>query len=205
MNLSFISNTCVGAGLFHRFNIKPYNNPFISTLIPDDTQFVKLVNNLHYYASVLPVIETPKINYYNHHEIKTPYPVVFLDDIEIHCIHETDNAICLDKFSRRFERFKDFLKDSNNKVYAVLSFSELISNNDFPQSLITDFLQPVSTDIIKIFVGPTKWRTEQHIHYIGINEWDNVELTKNESNIFTFNDQGRLNDSFFNYINNIHS
>jgi len=31
---------------------------------------------------------------------------MFLDDIEIHWIHETDQNICLDKYNRRLERIK---------------------------------------------------------------------------------------------------
>jgi hypothetical protein len=200
MNLSFVSNTCVGWRLFENFDIKPYNNPFISTLIPDDNQFVKLINNLNYYVDILPVIGNPKINYYNHPDIRIPYPVIFLEDIEIHCIHENDNTECLDKFLRRIERFKDFLKDDNNKTFVVLSFSEMFMNHEFTESVIADFLKPISKYIIKIFLGPSKWYNEENKHYIIVNKWDDLEITRNENNLITWSNQDLVSNTIINYI-----
>jgi uncharacterized protein (DUF1919 family) len=203
MNLSFVSNNCVGWRLFEKFNVKPYNNPFIATLIPDDYQFIKLINNLTYYANVLPAIDKPKINRLHHPEIKTEYPVIFLEDIEIHCIHEIDNNSCLNKFKRRIERFQRFLKDDNNKIYIVLTYSQLISSRKFPKLLIMDFLKPVSDNIVKIFLGPSKYYIEENKHYININEWDNIEPTKDKNNLFIFDDADKTVEIVFNCINNI--
>ena len=44
MNTIIISNTCIGNMLIKKYNIYPYNNPFISTLIPNDTDYIKLIN-----------------------------------------------------------------------------------------------------------------------------------------------------------------
>ena len=41
-----------------------------------------------------------------HDEINTPYPVMYLDDIEIHWIHENDKNTLLEKYYRRIERYK---------------------------------------------------------------------------------------------------
>lgn len=45
MEKIFISNTCTGIELIKLNNIYPYNNPFIGTLIPNDFDYIKLINN----------------------------------------------------------------------------------------------------------------------------------------------------------------
>ena len=48
-----------------------------------------------------------KLKYYLHKDISIPYPVIHLDDIEIHFIHENNNDLCINKFNRRLERLKN--------------------------------------------------------------------------------------------------
>ena len=94
----------------------PYNNPFITSLIPNDADYLKLVNNFEKYIVLSGILGEAKKDslfaiqnkniYYIHHEIKTPYPVIYLGDIEIHYIHENNEEICLNKFNRRMERMR---------------------------------------------------------------------------------------------------
>jgi uncharacterized protein (DUF1919 family) len=200
MGFSFISNSCVGMDLFNAFGIK-YNNPFIGTLIQNDEDYIKLVNNIEFYANETPIIDLPKQPYYKHPDIPTTYPVLFLGDIEIHCMHETDNFVLLEKFTRRLERFRLFLQNKNNKIFAVFSFSELLNNRNI-RLFIDDFFQHDNNKynyVEKIFLGPTKYN-KQYTHYIDMDEWDNIALTRNSSNVYVFNNQNKNVVKFKEYI-----
>jgi uncharacterized protein (DUF1919 family) len=199
---SFFSNTCIGWCLFNEFDIHPYNNPFIGSLIQNDLDYIKLINNLSSYIDVDPIVDEPKQNYYQHPEILIPYPVIFLGDIEIHYIHEKDDTVCLEKFLKRWQRFRSFLKENNDvKMFAVLSFSEFLNDHDNIEEIIDAFLQPsVNSNVTKIFLGPTKYNIKNYENYINVDAWDNVELTRNQSNVYNFNNQPFTIKLFYDYI-----
>ena len=97
-----ISNSCLGFGLSDNIYTGEYNNPFVATLIPDDENYLKLCSNLKYYMSCEPTCDYIPSNtteyskqtnsiWYNNPEVNIPYPIIHLEDIEIHCIHEIYN------------------------------------------------------------------------------------------------------------------
>ena len=51
MNNIIISNSCVGFNIIKSKKILPYNNPFIGSLIPNDDDYLKLVNNFYNYVN----------------------------------------------------------------------------------------------------------------------------------------------------------
>jgi hypothetical protein len=205
MEKSFFSNTCLGLYLFQKFDMTPYNNPFIGTLIQNDLDYIKFVNNLSSYVELDPVIGDPLQKYYEHPGIVKPYPVIFLGDVEIHCIHEHDNTTCLEKFLRRLKRFRTFLQENKDaKIFALLSFSELLNDHDNICEIIDEFLKP-SANIIKIFLGPTKYNVNNRTNYINIDTWDNVDLSRDEASVYKFNNQTFTTEILYNYIKNLDS
>lgn len=122
MNLSIISNSCIGWLVYYvsestkdPFFID-YKNPFISSLILDDEQYIRLCENYDYYISLEPRFSEP-INdkwkkltgdkRYKHHQVSSDYPVMFLGDIEIHWIHEIHEDSLMKKFKGRIESGKN--------------------------------------------------------------------------------------------------
>lgn len=114
---TFVSNNCQGENIYKTLG-KEYETPFIGSYFEDDEQFVKFCLNYEYYTDLERV--TPKFIEYG--ENKLPFdttnsgytknfPIMMLDDIEIHWIHETsDNGgreILLEKYKRRLERSKN--------------------------------------------------------------------------------------------------
>lgn len=198
MNKVIISNTCVGWVVINHMNILPYNNPFISVLIPNDEEFIKLSNNFLYYINSTPRLGEPKMNtsfyiqnkspWYKHVSISIPYPVIHLDDIEIHCIHELDENECLDKFNKRLTRLREVINENDYTIYILLSFSELINDHDNLQELIDGFLYSSDNNIKKYFMGPSKYKNNNS-NYISIEKWDNIPLVRDDSYIYNFNDQ----------------
>jgi uncharacterized protein (DUF1919 family) len=100
-DIIFISNSCLGMFTHSSFENNEYNQPFIGTLIPEDLHFLKLCENILHYINCEPRCDILPSNntiyskqvkgiWYNNPAIKIPYPIVHLDDIEIHCIHEND-------------------------------------------------------------------------------------------------------------------
>jgi hypothetical protein len=192
-------------------NIKPYNNPFIGSLIPNDLEYIKLINNLEYYINCEPKLSGPRNNsifaiqnkfeYYKHPSIRTPHPIIYLDDIEIHYIHEYDNNICLDKFIRRMNRLKDILLNKNYKIIITLSFSELINDHSNINDVINCYFKPnlSKLNIEKYFLGPPKYNNN-NINYINVLEWENISLCRNSSHVYNFNNQPFSQSLFINNI-----
>ena len=168
------------------------------------TWFIKLCNNIIYYITLEPILGEPRSDtlfsiennskWYKHHVIKNPYPVIFWGDIEIHYIHEQENQSCLDKFIRRLNRMIYIIETKPYKIISVLSFSELINNHEDIQSIIDSYL----INPINIFCGPSQYRKNDN--YIIMREWDNIKLERDESHIYTFNNQKVLVDIFANHI-----
>jgi uncharacterized protein (DUF1919 family) len=198
----FISNTCVGAEL-HKILCpsNEYNNPFIATLIPNDTAYLKLINNLQEYSMQTPSLGPPLEKWYIHPAITLPYPVIFLGDIEIHCIHESDTKATMDKFTRRLERMRNFIELKDSKIYATLSFSELLNDHDDINLIIQQFCQPPGI-VNKIFLGPSKYKCNNK-HYVSVEQWNTISLIRNSSNVYFFNDQHFTTKMFVEYIRHL--
>jgi hypothetical protein len=199
MSCSIVSNTCVGASVTSALHPNSeYNTPFISSLIPNDSTYLRLIQHLDEYIKMTPILGNPKENWYIHPAIRIPYPVIFLGDIEIHCIHEESTTIAIDKFTRRLNRMREFMKDSSNRVYACLSYGELLSNHSDIQGFITSFCKPVP-GVTTIFLGPPKYHPIEG-HYIDVPVWDNANLSRGSSGVYNFNDQNYNSSMFIQYI-----
>ena len=105
---SFISNNCLGSAIYQRLG-REYDNPFMGSYFQDDDQFLKFCLNFNYYIDLQPEFLNPKLPIDTNNPTVPPdsFPVMFLGDIEIHWIHETDRNICLEKYKRRLDRIKD--------------------------------------------------------------------------------------------------
>ena len=200
-NIIFFSNSCVGLFVSRKINYGPNNNPFIGTLIPNDLDYLKLINNLEYYLTFIPKLGEPNNNslfskqndciWYKHSDIKTPYPVIYIGDIEVHCIHECFNKKenYLTKFIDRFERMKTLINSGNYKIICLLSFSEFFNDHDDLFEIINLYFDCNNTlNIEKYFIGPSKFNNN-HKNYIDVTKWDNLDFERNESHVYSFNDQ----------------
>ena len=208
-----LSNTCTGYFVIQRLNILPYNNPFISTLIPNDNDYIKLINNLQHYLKFEPVLGGPSENsvfaiqnqskWYKHQNINIPYPVIYLDDIEIHCIHENNLLDTLNKFERRFNRMKEIINSNNYRIISLLSFSETINEHPHPITFFNNYFEePKDLIVQKYFLGPQRHNVygDKNIHYIVIPEWENVSADRDDSYIYKFNNQEFNKNTFLHHI-----
>lgn len=198
-----LSNTCVGQSVIELFGIVPYNNPFIATLIPNDNDYLKLINNLSYYIKLEPTLGYPQEKslfaiqnnglWYKHPSILVPYPIIYLDDIEIHCIHENNNIECLDKFKRRYDRMKEIIQSNDYKIISLLSFGEILNEHNhviFNIFLDNYFLSKPDIEVERYFLGPSRLNVYNNNNYLVAKEWDYVTSERDESHIYKFNNQG---------------
>ena len=204
----FISNSCVGAFVNKKFDME-YTSPFIGTLIPNDLEYLKLCQNLEKYMNIKPVCNNiPKDNtlysiqnknkLVKHRDIKNLYPIIHLNDIEIHCIHEEENNIALKKFNRRRLRMLDIIKSKNFKIYNLWSYSEFFNIHKDYIKLINDFCKIPNR--INIFIGPCRLNKIQYRYYIPIKFWNKRKLTRDANNFITWNKQPFLIDVIYKYI-----
>lgn len=200
---TFFSNTCIGHQMFVLLNSE-YTNPFIGTLIVNDFDFVKLCNNLDFYLRKTPRFGQPSVNaLQGNRRISNMgnYPVMFLDDIEIHWIHDSSELDILEKFNRRCERF--FEKKRQN--LCILSYSQLLVNHNSESisRLLLDFFK---TNEHVIFLGPPKLLTPEITsllnetkHFIIKPQWNNISLRRQNS-VYHFNDQIQIKNDIINYL-----
>jgi len=106
-NFSYITNNCITVFVYKRLK-KPYDNPFVGSLFQNDEQFLKFCRQYNYYIKQIPRFSKPLQATFKHHRIRN-YPVMFLDDIEIHWIHEKSPTKLIDKYKRRLIRNKGLL------------------------------------------------------------------------------------------------
>ena len=175
-DISFISNSCLGMFTHSSFENNEYNQPFIGTLIPEDLHFLKLCENILHYINCEPRCDILPSNntiyskqvkgiWYNNPVIKIPYPIVHLDDIEIHCIHENDINTTLSTFKRRLERFKSIINLNNYKIFNIMTWTHLFTNN-FDRNFNNNYIPYISRflnnnskneNILFVFLGPTNY------------------------------------------------
>lgn len=210
-NKIILSNTCTGWNVIQKYNIFPYNNPFIGSLFVNDEQYINFINNINNYLNSTPQLGEPSENslfyhqtgnkFYQHKDIKTPYPVIFINDLEIHYIHENNFDECLNKVQERYTRMINLIKSNDYQIYALFSFSEFINSFDNYDVLIKEFLnQELSNDINihKIFMGPKKYCI--YDNSFEIIEWNNINLKRNKSHVFEFNNIGFNGKKFYNIL-----
>jgi len=55
MDISFLSNTCIGHQMFNQTKLKKeYNTPFIGSLFVNDYDFIKYCSNYEHYMNINP-------------------------------------------------------------------------------------------------------------------------------------------------------
>jgi uncharacterized protein (DUF1919 family) len=216
MNFIINNNTCVGSAIYAKIN-RQYMSPLIGTLIPNDHEYIKFIKNfkgmLDYSINVTlspkndTIFEKQTQNKYYHHSlIPTPYPIIQIENVDIHCIHENNCDTALENFKRRVERSKDIIKTNNYKILNILVFTELITDSNDYQQIIKDFLTNEDINTINIFLGPNKYKiqTDDDIKniYISNSYFDNISLERDSSFIMKKNNQNISRDILADYIIN---
>lgn len=177
--MSLLSNSCVGAFVYKRLNLR-YNNPLIGSLFLKDADWISFSKRPQYYLSLQPHICHPTDKFI--HEVISPsYPVVILDDIRIDFIHEKPDKL-YEKYMRRADRF------ANTEPYLVWSFSEMMSDHENHQNIIDAFLSTNTTNTKAIFLGPPRLKSEKEF-YITIEKWENCDSHRDTYGVPVFNDQ----------------
>ena len=196
MDITFLNNTCIGHQMFVELKLnKEYNTPFIGSLFVNDYDFIKYCSNYKYYMNVEPRFgESISDNLYSKGIIGRTwnYPIMILDDIEIHWIHEKKQDVkeLLEKYNRRNERFKKFLKKTNKKIITILSYSQFLTDHDNIEKVIEDYFKS-SEDMQLIFIGPAKYNKVYRNNniYIPIDSWDNFNGSRDGNYLYKINNQ----------------
>lgn len=212
MEVIIISNTCVGAEIYKHLNIQ-YTSPFIGTLIPNDIEYIKLCNNVKYFLNIEPIFNfEPKDNtpfaiqnngrYYKHSTIKTPYPIIHLDDVEIHCIHDNMDNVKI-KWCTRMDRARKIISNNNYVIFNCLAISEFLNNHDNLLHVINNYINNEQDNVYNLFIGPNL--SIDHKNYIVDSSYtDNIQK-RDSSHVPINNNQDKSGTLFTNYIKQINS
>lgn len=98
-NLSIVSNNCWGGMVYHTLGLEclsPFRNLFLL-----DRDYLKLIQNLKWYMQCELRLDHWGVDDHSGQR----YPVLVLDDIEIHCNHASDPEQAMIDWKRRTKRF----------------------------------------------------------------------------------------------------
>lgn len=198
----YISNTCEAMYLYRNLN-RRYNQPFIGSLFVNDHQYIKFCRNIDYYCKQTPIIGEPTIDSlwakqnsgpWFKNGIKVPYVVMYLDDIEIHWIHENNDKELLEKYHRRLERM-----NGTTPVF-TLSCSEQMNHYDESErlNLIKDFLSLDNS--VYLSRTPDDLSQLDNKKVLLCSEWINVSRERDSNMLFPFNSHAIMTSYFIPYI-----
>jgi len=199
MKYSYVSNNCL-AQIIYFSESREYDSPFIGSIFLNDYQYVKLCKNYEYYLSLKPVFGEPKRDsvwdkqnngiWYKHIEIIPGYRVMFLDDIEIHWIHENDINLLLEKYNRRIQRYK---KNVLTPLF-MLSFSDLCNDHsqDDYNKLVDDFTSIENS----IYLTKYKDDIKDRYNVFLIKDWIPTVNDRNYSHIYKFHSISKREEYF---------
>lgn len=187
---TFIGNSWLSGELCSHIGLIPCSTPFVNSLILDDKLFVKLCLNLEHYLNIEPVfLDQPSIKskwymdtgseWFVNQCITIPYPVMKIDDLEIHWIYSKDKNTLLEKYKRRSKRLKNILDDPYNNIICVLMFNQLFSeyrNIEEYNDLIRQFF---SCKYNTLFIGPSHFKhlaTKTTNYYYELPQWNDDSL-----------------------------
>lgn len=97
-NISIISNNCWG-GIICRTLGMECRSPFKNLSLEDD-DYLRLLRDLNYYMG----LELKFLKFAYNKNSQKEYPVMILDDVKVHCNHDTDPWEAAAKWGRRKEK-----------------------------------------------------------------------------------------------------
>lgn len=154
-----ISNNCWGSHIFEKAKGTEYETPFIGVfLVAGD--FVKMLENFDHYMSLTPTYTHQSKHY------KTPkkYPILLLDDVEVHCCHDKKGPEdSIEKWCRRRDRMS---LDKSNMIV------KLCDRDKFNADIGKRFLALDQFPDKRLFVSQ-KWKD----HF----DEDNVIITEDKT------------------------
>lgn len=118
-NISIISNNCWGGIVYNTLGfecLSPFKNLFL-----EDDDYLKLLQHLEDYLRVMPEFDRFETDVHS----KQKYPVLRADDIHIHCNHDVDPVVAIEKWKRRSERM------NYNNVFFEMYTDSVVSAERF--------------------------------------------------------------------------
>lgn len=123
-NISIISNNCWGGIICRTLGIE-CRSPF-KNLSLEDEDYLRLLKNLKYYMEL--DIQFLKFAYNKHS--RKDYPIMILDDVKVHCNHDTDPQEAAARWIRRKEKlnydnlFIEMYTESQDSMEVFLELKE---------------------------------------------------------------------------------
>ena len=203
--MKYITNNC-GNLYFHFREKRGYDHPFIGSLFVNDLQYVKFCKNFLYYLKVTPRFGNPDTSstwakqngrgWFKDEEIFPPYPVMYLEDIEIHWIHEKDENELMGKYKRRLSRF--WITEKETIVF-LLSDADLCNNHSIEErkNMLKDFM------FISNSIYLSKYEEKDDNKLFTVKRWVGQTDERNVSHIPLIQTMGERMDDYKNAISKL--
>jgi uncharacterized protein (DUF1919 family) len=181
-----ITSNC-GNLSFYFCEKREYDHPFIACLFVIDEFYVKLCENFDYYMTVTPKFAQPSQDsiwakqndsvWYKHKEIQKGYPVMYLDDIEIHWIHEDNIEELITKYNRRRERYL------SNKPETIFFWSDGDMMNDHEPQKYNELISRFSSLHNSVFITRHEKIAKFYKNSYVLSDWINAPVERNDSHV----------------------
>lgn len=99
-DFTLITQNCIGGVIYNILGLQ-FSTPTINMFIPGDS-FVRLVKDLPHYLSVTPTVVHE--NYQDPIDPSICYPVIALEDVQLHCLHSHSAQEAIADWERRKQR-----------------------------------------------------------------------------------------------------
>jgi hypothetical protein len=121
---------------------------FKGGFFPNDKEYVKLCMNFDYYMSLEPTIKLPNTEsdwfrsngnkpWFKHVDVRKPYTVLYIGDIELHCVDGQEQDSIISRYKERRDNFR------NKRLLPIFLFSDAQLFQDHPykeyKELVSDF------------------------------------------------------------------
>ncbi len=146
--ISIISNNCWGGMIYHTLGMEccsPFKNLFV-----EDRDYIKLLQNFKYYLQCELKFKHYMIDIHS----KERYPVMVLDDILIHCNHESIPEQAVQNWNRRRVKINYenlFIEMYTESKESIHQFLEL---NQYPKKVCFTPFSNVREDVIQLSLYP---------------------------------------------------
>lgn len=174
--LSIISNNCFGGVAYNTLSMEclsPFKNLFVR-----EKDYIKMISNLKWYLEKKPVFD-----YYEETEADNKYPVLRIDDVQIHCNHTTSAQEAIDTWERRKKKI-----NYQNLFFAIYTMKVEVADA---------FLQCTKDDKSVCFV-PWEPRTQREIKLEMIPDKEFYDVVNVNASLHTYGLKYSIVDLFCN-------
>jgi len=212
MDYSIVANSCISWVIYKQYNptihemFINYTTPFISSWFPNDNEYLKLCENYEYYISLEPRFGPPISSEWEKNTMNKrhtnpqwgEYVVMFLDDVEIHWIHDFKPSLVLKKFKGRLKN-----NSENELLFLWSDLAMFNKHTEDERKILINRFNAINHKTIFL----TKHKEEEYVDNMTVvkfvPKWENMSDSIRTDGFLTWSTMPEFFDLYKDIINKI--